>query len=81
MHGLHCSLNDGGKIDRFHVQAEFSAQRARNIEKIVHDPDKPSAPKPEIPQAIMETLRPQFTDDVAALQEFAGRTFAGWNQY
>ena len=29
----------------------------------------------------METLRPQFAEDVAALQEFAGREFSGWKQY
>jgi hypothetical protein len=51
------------------------------VEKIVHDPEAPSAPKPEIPESIMETLRPQFTEDVAALQEFAGREFAGWKSY
>jgi len=51
------------------------------VEKIVHDPEAPSAPKPEIPESIMETLRPQFTEDVAALQEFAGREFADWKNY
>ena len=51
------------------------------VEKIVHDPEAPSAAKPEIPESIMEILRPQFTEDVAALQEFAGREFAGWNSY
>jgi hypothetical protein len=51
------------------------------VEKIVHDPEAPPAPKPEIPESIMETLRPQFTEDVAALQEFAGRQFAGWKSY
>jgi hypothetical protein len=29
----------------------------------------------------MEILRPQFTEEVAALQEFAGREFSGWKQY
>jgi hypothetical protein len=51
------------------------------VEKVVHDPDAPSAPKPELPDAIRDALIPQFTDDVAALQEFAGREFAGWKQY
>jgi hypothetical protein len=51
------------------------------VEKVVHDPEAPPAPKPAIPDAIMENLVPQFTDDVAALQEFAGREFAGWKQY
>src|SRR3954452_23453504 len=51
------------------------------VEKVVHDPEAPPAPKPEIPESIMQTLRPQFTEDVAALQEFAGREFTGWKQY
>jgi hypothetical protein len=51
------------------------------VEKVVHDPDKPSAPKPELPGATREKLRGFFTEDVAALQEFAGREFEGWNQY
>jgi hypothetical protein len=51
------------------------------VEKVVHDPEAPSAPKPEIPESVMEILRPQFTEDVAALQEFAGREFSGWKHY
>ena len=51
------------------------------VEKLVHDPEAPPASKPEIPEAIMENLRPQFTEDVAALQQFTGREFAGWNSY
>src|SRR5262249_47612585 len=51
------------------------------VERIVHDPEAPSPPKPEIPEPILERLRPQFSEDVAALQEFAGREFAGWKQY
>jgi hypothetical protein len=51
------------------------------VEKVVHDPEAPPAPKPEIPESIMETLRPQLTEDVGALQEFVGREFAGWKSY
>jgi Sulfotransferase family len=51
------------------------------VEKIVHDPDAPSAPKPDLPDSIRESLVSQFSEDVAALQEFAGREFAGWKQY
>jgi hypothetical protein len=51
------------------------------VEKVVHDPEAPPAPKPEIPEPILDRLRPQFTEDVAALQDFAGREFAGWKTY
>ncbi len=51
------------------------------VEKIVHDPDKPSAPKPKLPDEMFERMRGWFRDDVAALQEFAGRRFDGWNEY
>jgi hypothetical protein len=51
------------------------------VEKVVHDPDKPAAPKPRIPDELFEGLRGQFTDDVAGLQKFAGREFAGWHDY
>jgi hypothetical protein len=51
------------------------------VEKVVHDPEAPSAPKPELPDAIRDSLVLQFGDDVAALQEFAGREFAGWKRY
>jgi hypothetical protein len=51
------------------------------VEKVVHDPDKPSAPKPELPDELREKLRALFRDDVAGLQEFAGRRFAGWHEY
>jgi hypothetical protein len=51
------------------------------VEKVVHDPEKPSAPKPELPDELRETLRALFRDDVAGLQEFAGRRFAGWHDY
>jgi hypothetical protein len=51
------------------------------VEKVVHDPDKPPAPKPELPEQVQETLRSRFREDVAHLQEFAGRQFPGWNDY
>jgi hypothetical protein len=51
------------------------------VEKVVHDPDKPSAPKPELPDELSERLRGWFRDDVAGLQEFAGRRFDGWHEY
>jgi hypothetical protein len=51
------------------------------IEKIVHDPEKPPAPKPEIDGELLETLRGRFREDVAALQRFAGREFPGWDDY
>jgi hypothetical protein len=51
------------------------------VEKVVHDPEKPPAPKPELPDEVFERLRAAFRDDVAALQDFAGRGFAGWHEY
>ncbi len=51
------------------------------VEKVVHDPEKPSAPKPELPQELSERLRGWLRDDVAGLQEFAGRRFDGWHEY
>ncbi len=51
------------------------------VEKVVHDPEKPPAPKPDLPDDLTETLRGRFGEDVAALQRFAGREFAGWNEY
>jgi hypothetical protein len=51
------------------------------VEKVVHDPDKPPAPKPKLPDDLFETVRGRFGEDVAALQQFAGREFAGWHHY
>ncbi|HEX6586718.1 MAG TPA: sulfotransferase [Solirubrobacterales bacterium] len=51
------------------------------VEKVVHDPDAPSAPKPKLPDRIRDELTARFGEDVAALQQFAGREFAGWKQY
>ena len=51
------------------------------VEKVVHDPDQPPAPKPELPDDLFETLRGRFAEEVAELQKFAGREFVGWNDY
>ena len=51
------------------------------VEKVVHDPDKPPAPKPELPDQLQETLRGRFREDAARLQDFAGRKFPDWNEY
>jgi hypothetical protein len=51
------------------------------VEKVVHDPEKPPAPKPKLPDDLFETVRSRFGADVAALQDFAGREFAGWHDY
>ena len=51
------------------------------VEKVVHDPDAPEAPKPELTPEIEQHLLGLFGDDVRGLQEFAGREFAGWRQY
>lgn len=51
------------------------------VEKVVHDPEAPPAPKPELPDRILEHLRAQFSEDAAAIQEFAGREFPRWKAY
>jgi hypothetical protein len=51
------------------------------VEKVVHDPNAPPAPKPELPDSIRERLASHFAEDVAALQEFAGREFTAWKNY
>jgi sulfotransferase family protein len=51
------------------------------VEKVVHDPEKPPAPKPKLPDDLFETVRSRFGADVAGLQEFAGREFGGWHDY
>jgi hypothetical protein len=51
------------------------------VEKVVHDPEKPPAPKPKLPDDLFETVRGHFIEDVAELQKFAGREFAGWHDY
>jgi hypothetical protein len=47
------------------------------VEKLVHDPDKPSAPKPQLPEGVRELLVERLRDDASRLQEFAGRDL-GW---
>jgi len=51
------------------------------VEKVVHDPDQPSAPKPELPDSIRDRLLSHFGEDVAGLQDFAGHRFEGWREY
>ncbi len=51
------------------------------VEKVVHDPEAAPAPKPKLPDDVFETLRGRFGEDSAALQQFAGREFAGWHDY
>src|ERR1700742_3642982 len=51
------------------------------VEKVVHAPDKPPAPKPVLPDDLIELLRGRFAEEVPELQKFAGRAFAGWHDY
>lgn len=51
------------------------------VEKVVHDPEKPAAPKPVLPDDLLETLKTRFAEEVTELQKFAGREFVGWNDY
>jgi hypothetical protein len=51
------------------------------VEKVVHDPDKPPAAKPELPDDLFEKMRGYFGEEVAELQKFTGREFVGWNDY
>ncbi|MGH2983365.1 MAG: sulfotransferase family protein [Solirubrobacterales bacterium] len=51
------------------------------VEKVVHDPEAPPAPKPDLPDPVRDRLLALFAEDVAALQQFAGREFAGWRDY
>jgi len=51
------------------------------VEKVVHDPEKPSAPKPVLPDDLLADLRGRFAEEVPQLEKFAGRDFAGWNDY
>jgi hypothetical protein len=46
-------------------------------ERLIHDPDSGEAPKPELPAALRGDLVELFRDDVARLEDFAGRSF-GW---
>lgn len=51
------------------------------VEKVVHDPDAPEAPKPNLTPEIEERLLGFFGDDSRRIQEFAGREFPGWRTY
>jgi Sulfotransferase domain len=47
------------------------------VERLVHDPAGGEAPKPTVPGELRERLVELFRDDVARLEELAGRRF-GW---
>jgi hypothetical protein len=47
------------------------------VERFVHDPGAGEVPKPQLPASLREHLVDLFGDDVARLEEFAGRSF-GW---
>jgi hypothetical protein len=47
------------------------------VERVVHDPDTGAAPKPELEPALYDRLASYFRDDVARLEQLAGRRF-GW---
>ena len=51
------------------------------VEKVVHDPDAPEAPKPKLTPEIEERLLAAFGEDSARIQEFAGLKFPGWREY
>ncbi|HEX4730092.1 MAG TPA: sulfotransferase, partial [Solirubrobacterales bacterium] len=51
------------------------------VEKVVHDPEMPPAPKPVLPDDLFESLRGRFAEEVTELQKFTGREFVGWNDY
>src|SRR4051812_39422003 len=46
------------------------------VERVVHDPGRGAAPKPEVPPALREELAGLFHDDVARLEGTAGRSFS-----
>jgi len=51
------------------------------VEKVVHDPDAPEAPKPNLTPEIEERLLDVFGEDSSRIQEFAGREFPRWKPY
>jgi hypothetical protein len=46
-------------------------------ERFIHDPDAGEVPKPQLPESLRRHLVELFRDDVARLEDFAGRSF-GW---
>jgi hypothetical protein len=46
-------------------------------ERFIHDPDAGEVPKPDLPESLRELLVEVFRDDIARLEDFAGRSF-GW---
>jgi hypothetical protein len=48
------------------------------VERLVHDPSAGEVPKPEVPAELRERLRELLRDDVAELEEIAGRDL-GWS--
>ena len=46
------------------------------VEKVVHDPDKPPAPKPQLDPSCASRLE-EYRDDVVELERLTGRSF-GW---
>ncbi len=47
------------------------------VERLIHDPRAGEAPKPELPGSLRARLVELFREDVARLEDFAGRSF-GW---
>jgi hypothetical protein len=47
------------------------------VEKVVHDPEKPSAPKPRPSEELRSTLVERLREDAQQLQDFIGRDL-GW---
>ena len=51
------------------------------VEKLVHDPEAPEAPKPKLTPEVESHLTGLFGEDSKRIQEFAGRDFPGWKSY
>ncbi len=51
------------------------------VEKVVHDPDAPEAPKPELTPEVEAHLVSLFGEDSRRVQEYAGREFPRWKPY
>ena len=47
------------------------------VERVVHDPDRGPAPKPELPDQLRQRLEDLVRDDVRELEAITGRSF-GW---